>query len=314
MSLYITSINSGSNGNCYYIGNDREAILVDAGISFRETEKRMKRLGLSMQMVKAIFVSHEHSDHIRGIPVIAKKYRLPVYITETTLQHGGLNLEKDQVAPFRADEPVRIGGLTVTPFSNLQDAADPHSFIITGNDVTIGVFTDIGLPCDQVIRYFQQCHAVFLETNYDEDMLENGRYPYHLKKRIRGGQGHLSNMQALELFLANRPAFMSHLLLSHLSQDNNNPGLVQALFEEHADGTTIIVASRHVESEVYLIHPIQNANPGPKKVNITNIIPLSSKPLPQVSPLPPKPGKKPAPVQKRSNRRRPKETQQIPLF
>src|SRR5579859_1018496 len=87
MPIYITSINSGSNGNCYYVGNDTEAILVDAGISCRETERRMKRLGLSMERVKAIFVSHEHSDHIQGVPVLAKKYRLPIYITESTLAH-----------------------------------------------------------------------------------------------------------------------------------------------------------------------------------------------------------------------------------
>src|SRR6202022_296764 len=99
MSLFITSLNSGSNGNCYYIGNNREAILIDAGISCRETEKRMTRLGLSLEKVKAIFVSHEHSDHIRGIPVIARKYRLPVYITSTTLHHGGFRLEDELVMP-----------------------------------------------------------------------------------------------------------------------------------------------------------------------------------------------------------------------
>jgi len=215
----------------------------------------MKHLGLSMQLVKAIFVSHEHSDHIQGIPVLAKKYGLPVYITESTLVHGGLALDKEQVISFRADEPVRIGGLTITAFTKLHDAADPHSFIVSNDEVTIGVFTDIGLPCEQVIRYFQLCHAAFLETNYDEDMLERGSYPYHLKKRIRGGKGHLSNRQALELFLANRPPYMTHLFLSHLSQDNNNPGLVQELFEEHAAGTMIVVASRHAETEVYAIHP-----------------------------------------------------------
>src|ERR1700687_4601122 len=94
MALYITSLNSGSNGNCYYIGNDREAILVDAGLSCRETEKRMRRLGLSFENVRAIFVSHEHDDHIKGIPVIAKKYQLPVYITEGTLQNSRLVLEQ----------------------------------------------------------------------------------------------------------------------------------------------------------------------------------------------------------------------------
>src|ERR1035437_9709292 len=97
MSLFITSLNSGSNGNCYYVGNESEAILVDAGISCRETEKRMKRLTLPIQKVKAVFVSHEHSDHIKGIEVLSKKYQLPVSITDATLLHGGLNLEKHLV-------------------------------------------------------------------------------------------------------------------------------------------------------------------------------------------------------------------------
>src|ERR1700759_3364487 len=109
MSLYIASLNSGSNGNCYYIGNDHEAVLVDAGLTCRETEKRMRRLELSMDKVRAIFISHEHGDHIKGLDVIARKYKLPVYITPLTLQHSRLQL--DNVIPFRAYTPVSIGEL-----------------------------------------------------------------------------------------------------------------------------------------------------------------------------------------------------------
>lgn len=252
MSLFITSLNSGSNGNCYYIGNDQEAVLVDAGISCRETEKRMARLGLTMTKVKAVFISHEHSDHIRGITVLAKKYRLPVYITQGTLTSGKLAL--NQAIPFTAYTPVQVGGLTVTAFPKHHDASEPHSFIVANQEVRIGVFTDIGVPCEHVIRHFQVCHAAFLEANYDEQMLDQGRYPYYLKNRIRGGKGHLSNRQALEIFTTHRPAFMTHLFLSHLSQDNNNPALVQELFDQHANGTQIIVASRHAETPVYQIH------------------------------------------------------------
>lgn len=253
MSLFITSLNSGSNGNCYYIGNDSEAVLVDAGISCRETEKRMARLGLTMSKVKAIFISHEHIDHIRGVTVLAKKYRLPVYITNMTMVHGGLTLEEQLVMPFNPYEPVQIGALSVTAFPKHHDASEPHSFIVAGNAVTIGIFTDIGAPCEHVIRHFQQCHAAFLEANYDEEMLDKGRYPYYLKKRIRGGKGHLSNKQALEIFTTYRPPFMSHLLLAHLSRDNNSPALVQELFDQHANGTQIVVASRFEETAVYHI-------------------------------------------------------------
>lgn len=261
MPLFITSLNSGSNGNCYYVGNDKEAILVDAGISCREIERRMKRLELSMQKVQAVLVSHEHSDHIRGIPTLAGKYKLPVYITESTHHHGGLHLDSGLVRSFSAYQPIVIGDMTITAFPKWHDASDPYSFIVSCGEVKVGVFTDIGSPCEHVVRHFRQCHAAFLETNYDEDMLQNGRYPWHLKKRISSERGHLSNKQALELFRAHRPPFMSHLFLSHLSQDNNCPELVQQLFNAHANGTRILVASRHRETEVYCIEASRSATP-----------------------------------------------------
>lgn len=252
MSLFITSLNSGSNGNCYYVGNHEDAVLIDVGISCRETERRMKKLGLDIKKVKAIFVSHEHGDHIRGVSVLANKYSLPVYITEATAQHGPI-LIKHLSKRFTAHEPIAVGELTVTAFTKQHDAADPHSFIVSYNSITVGVITDIGIACEKVIHYFKQCHAAFLETNYDELMLENGSYPLHLKNRIRGGQGHISNKQALELFIKHRPPFMTHLLLSHLSQENNSPQIAESVFTPHANGTKIIVASRHEATEVFRI-------------------------------------------------------------
>jgi phosphoribosyl 1,2-cyclic phosphodiesterase len=252
MSLFITSLNSGSNGNCYYVGNSNEAVLVDVGISCRETEKRMKQLGLSIKKVKAIFVSHEHGDHVKGVSVLANKYNIPVYITSITAKHGPI-LIKHLAKEFKANEPVSIGELLVTAFTKKHDAADPHSFIITCNNVTAGVFTDIGIACPEVINYFKQCHAVFLESNYDEDLLENGRYPLHLKNRIRGGNGHLSNRQALDLFIKHRPPFMTHILLSHLSKENNTPEIAAQLFNGHAIDIEIITASRYQATPVYHI-------------------------------------------------------------
>jgi phosphoribosyl 1,2-cyclic phosphodiesterase len=267
MSLFIASLNSGSNGNCYYIGNEREAVLVDAGISCRETEKRMARLGLSMHKVKAIFISHEHSDHIRGVEVLAKKYKLPVYITLQTLQNGGLSIDDNNIAPFLAYQPVCIGELCITAFPKLHDAIEPHSFMISCGDIKVGVFTDIGEACEHVIFHFGQCHAAFLEANYDDEMLNSGRYPYHLKQRIRGSKGHLSNKQALDIFTGHKPAYMSHLLLSHLSKDNNDPALVQQLFNSYADGTTIIVATRYEETAVYHI----NGTDQPSELDATRL-------------------------------------------
>lgn len=253
MALFITSLNSGSNGNCYYIGNDTEAILVDAGISCRETEKRMQLLGLSMKKVKAIFISHEHTDHIKGVESVAEKYTLPVYITSATAQRGRLHFKKQLLNYFVAHEPVSVGSLMVTAFPKCHDAIDPHSFIISCNGITVGVFTDIGACCQNVTTHFSQCHAAFLEANYDDGMLEQGRYPIFLKNRIRGGEGHLSNRQALEIFNNHRPSFMTHLLLAHLSKDNNDPQMAEQLFNAHAGGIKIIVASRYQQTAVYTI-------------------------------------------------------------
>jgi phosphoribosyl 1,2-cyclic phosphodiesterase len=253
MSLFIASLNSGSNGNCYYIGNELEAVFVDAGLSCRETELRMKRMGLEMSRVKAIFISHEHSDHIIGVNQIVSKYRIPVYISQSTLKEAGFWKIRKSIFHFTTRQEVMIGGLHITPFLKKHDACDPHSFIVSSEKTNIGVFTDIGEPCDQLIHYFKQCHAAFLESNYDEGMLENGRYPVYLKNRIRGGSGHLSNRQALDLYIKHRPSFMSHLLLSHLSKENNSPELVESLFTSHPSDTRVIIASRHKESEIYEI-------------------------------------------------------------
>ena len=253
MALYIASLNSGSNGNCYYIGNEHEAILVDAGISCRETEKRLKQSGLTFDKIKAIFISHEHTDHTRGVEVISKKHRVPVYISTEAYRNSRLNLEDNLRAALSPQVPVVIGSLTISAFPKLHDAADPFSFTISNDGITVGVFTDIGSPCESVIKHFGLCHAAFLEANYDDEMLDKGDYPFYLKNRIRGDHGHLSNEQALELFSMHKPPFMTHLLLSHLSQDNNNPDLVSDLFLKHADGARITVASRYEPSPVFCI-------------------------------------------------------------
>ncbi|MGZ8556753.1 MAG: MBL fold metallo-hydrolase [Chitinophagaceae bacterium] len=258
MSLFIASLNSGSNGNCYYVGNNTEAVLIDAGISCRETEIRVKRLGLSMSTVKAIFISHEHTDHISGVRVLSKKYQLPVYITAATLRSAGVITEKHLVRHFNAGQLITIDVLSVMAFPKCHDANDPHSFMISSNGINIGVFTDIGNCCDHVIANFKKCHAVFLEANYCEDMLMNGSYPYILKKRISSDNGHLSNGQALELFTKHRGHQLSHLVLSHLSKNNNRPELVDQLFRQQAGSTNIVVASRNEETAVYCIE--QNYN------------------------------------------------------
>jgi phosphoribosyl 1,2-cyclic phosphodiesterase len=271
MSLFVASLNSGSNGNCYYVGTEQDAVLIDAGISCRETERRLRRLELNIANVKAIFISHEHGDHIGGLSRLSQKYGLPVYITSVTEQFCTVMLPETRAVRFKAYEPVHIGNLKVTAFPKFHDANDPHSFIVSSkannpaDEVHVGVFTDIGIPCEHVIKQFSQCHAAILESNYDEIMLEHGTYPLSLKRRIRGGKGHLSNRQALQLFTDHRSACMSHLFLAHLSHHNNSPKIVQDLFDAHAGNTKIVVASRYRETEVFHI-----------KLNGNNNLPVKS--------------------------------------
>ncbi len=253
MPLYISSLNSGSNGNCYYIGNGREAVLIDAGLSCRETERRMLRLGLLMRDVKAIFITHEHTDHVRGAEVLSKKYNIPVYITEATWCNSRVNLHAHLSFHFTHGIPVQIGTLRVQPFTKMHDAAEPHSFTVSDDGITAGVFTDLGTGCDNVVHHLRTCNAAFLEANYDETMLEKGRYPAYLKKRIRSMEGHLSNDQALDLFTTYRSPDLKLLILSHLSAENNRPELVRDLFSPNANGTKIVVASRYEESELFEI-------------------------------------------------------------
>ena len=255
MPLFISSLNSGSNGNCYYIGNRKEAVLIDAGVSCRETEKRMSRLGIPISAVKAIFVSHEHGDHITGIPALSKKHRIPVYITPATYNSSRIPIEPELNIPFSSGETVQVGDLHVTAFPKVHDACDPHSFMVTDKTVKVGIFTDLGICCDQLKKYFKECHAAFLESNYCADMLEKGNYPFHLKKRISGGNGHLSNKQALDLFVQHRGKQLSHLILSHLSKNNNHPDLVAGLFNEVRKQTRITVASRYHEMPLLTVSP-----------------------------------------------------------
>ena len=226
---------------------------MDAGLSCRETERRMAKLGLEIGKVKALFISHEHADHITGVPGISKKYQLPVYITDKTYQNCSVPVEEHLLRSFRHAKSVEIGELSVMPFRKSHDAGDPHSFMISGYGVNVGVITDIGYACKRVMKYFSQCHAAFLEANYCEDMLENGNYPYHLKQRIRSDEGHLSNAQALELFQHYRSPELQLLILSHLSKNNNKPELVEKQFSSHTGKTKIVVASRYEASEVFVV-------------------------------------------------------------
>lgn len=275
MSLRYASLNSGSNGNCYYVENEEDAIFIDAGLICKETIRRMHALNLSMQKVKAIFISHEHSDHVRGLDVISRNFKIPVYFNKSTRKKHTMPLQEERVNYMENHVPVMIGDLIVHPFSKKHDATDPLSFRIEHNGHSVGVFTDIGIVCDNLIQHFKQCQAAILEANYDEEMLQNGPYPFHLKKRISSHVGHLSNTQALELFLTHKPGFMNRLLLGHLSQQNNDPRLVEKLFNEQAGDVHIHVATRYGATPLFStedMSPIKKTAPNlPVQLNMFNL-------------------------------------------
>lgn len=250
-SVKIASIASGSNGNCYYVGTQSEAILIDSGISCREIEKRMLRAGLNIQLVKAIFISHEHSDHIRGVEKFAKKYGVKVYLNAGTSKNCRFRLDNTHLCHFETGDTIEIGKLLIHSFSKSHDAADPVSFTVESNGIRIAVITDAGYSCENIQQHLKLADAAFLESNYDEKMLLEGRYPQHLKTRILSNEGHLSNQQALETFINFRSERLKILILSHLSGENNTPDIVQQLFSKNANGSHIIVASRQKETEVF---------------------------------------------------------------
>ncbi|MEY2829948.1 MAG: hypothetical protein RIQ33_1806 [Bacteroidota bacterium] len=264
MALYFASINSGSNGNCYYVGNDDTAVLIDVGITCKEVEKRMIAMNLNIHKVAAIFISHEHADHIKGVSVLAKKYKIPVYITKKTRRRwikGIHNLMQD----FESNQSIWIGDLEIKSFLKFHDAIDPHSFTVSFQDCTIGIFTDIGKVCKQLQQHFKLCNAVFLEANYDIEMLRNGNYPQYLKDRISGGEGHLSNIEAAELFKNHQNENLKYVLLSHLSKENNTPEKAVSAFLPFATNTEIKVASRFAPSEVYKLENSSNQKSATKK-------------------------------------------------
>jgi phosphoribosyl 1,2-cyclic phosphodiesterase len=252
-SLEICAIASGSNGNCYYVGNHTEAILVDAGISLKEILKRMKERNLNPLKIKALFVSHEHSDHISGSRVLGKRLRVPVYITAKTWFGAYKNQRPDNPVFFQPGESVEIGQFVVHTFTKNHDASEPCSFRVQFENKNVGVFTDLGEACLNVKSHVNYCDALFLETNYDEKMLWEGSYPWFLKKRVASSVGHLSNVQALELLQNHAGENLKCVFLSHISKENNTPETAMNTIKPVSSKFEIRLTSRYEASEVYQI-------------------------------------------------------------
>lgn len=251
--LQICALASGSNGNCYYIGNDRHAVLIDVGISRRQVLVRMKAKGLDPSKVMGIFISHEHSDHSCGVRVLSEKLSVPVYMTAITHKNSRPHNRPDSYKPFVPGDCVTIGSLTVHTFAKWHDAVEPCSFVVDDGQTRVGVMTDIGAPCDNVKLHVSSCDAVFIESNYDEKMLREGAYPPHLKARVAGNRGHLSNDQAVRLIEECATQRLQLVCLSHLSAENNIPQLALDSFGHLSNRHTIVLTDRYAPADVLTI-------------------------------------------------------------
>lgn len=249
--LEICAIASGSNGNCYYIGNENDAVLIDAGISAKQILLRMKEQDLDPAKLKACFVTHEHSDHMRGVRGVSKKLQIPIYLTTKTHNGAYKNLRPDYPKFFAHDEKMEVGEFTIYPILKNHDAAEPCSFRVQYKNKNVGVFTDIGEACNNVKSHLQKCDTLFLESNYDEKMLWDGGYPYFLKQRVASDVGHLSNDQAFDLLENHAGENLKCVFLSHLSKENNTPEKALERMESLTSKFEVKLTSRFEVGEVY---------------------------------------------------------------
>ena len=228
-SLAVCTLASGSKGNATYISDGQTSILVDAGLSGIEIQRRLTSRDLAPEDLDAIMVTHEHSDHTRGVGILSRRYKLPVYIYPKTLKAcPGLGNLYD-TRPFECGTTFQVNNLTVHPFAISHDAEDPAGFTIGQNGVTIGIATDLGIATAMVRQHLKRCALLLLEANHDLTMLETGPYPWPLKQRIRGRTGHLSNPDSKTLLEELQHDNLQHVILGHLSEINNT---AQKAFEE----------------------------------------------------------------------------------
>ncbi|RPJ17642.1 MAG: MBL fold metallo-hydrolase [Desulfobacteraceae bacterium] len=246
--LTLCMLSSGSKGNSIYISDGSTSILVDAGLSGIEIERRMKSKELLPEKLDAIVVSHEHADHIHGVGVLSRRYGIPVYISKKTFKAASPFLGKiNEFKKFECGDIFTINDLTFHPFSISHDAEDTAGFTVSQNSTKIGIATDLGIATTMVKDHLKNCSVLILEANHDPDMLANGPYPWHLKQRIKSRTGHLSNEQSKALLQEIRHDGLEHVILSHISETNNTPAKAVSVVGEalNCRRTILDVASQY---------------------------------------------------------------------
>jgi phosphoribosyl 1,2-cyclic phosphodiesterase len=239
MAVSVTVLASGSKGNCTVISSSGTRLLVDAGLSCRELLRRMMLCGVDPHAIDAILITHEHTDHIGGLYVLAKRLKIPVYITGPTYHayqkfardSAGNRIAIGRLETFCSGGAFQIGDIKVTPFTIPHDAVDPVGFTFCSDGIKIGVCTDLGYMPASVRHHLRGCHVLMVESNHDLELLRGGPYPWSVKQRVMSRVGHLSN-DALADFLTNDyDGAAEFLILAHLSEQNNHPEIARMTAE-----------------------------------------------------------------------------------
>lgn len=262
--MRLTSIASGSSGNCVYVGSNQAHILVDTGISRKRVECGLNELDIACDDIDAILITHEHIDHICGLGVMARKHHIPIYTTqktwETMIRCNKIGkVEEELFKVVIPDEPFQIEDMTINATSIWHDAVDPVCYSIECEQSKVSIATDLGDYNDHILHKLKDSNALFIEANHDVKMLEVGPYPYHLKQRILGQNGHLSNDRAGSLICDLMSEGLQHIFLGHLSKDNNFEELayetVKQEIMKHKEGPEIQlqVARRDFNSDLAIV-------------------------------------------------------------
>lgn len=242
--MRFASLGSGSKGNGTLVATDQGCVLVDCGFGIRDATARLERLGLSPDDLDAVLVTHEHGDHVRGVAALAARHDIPVYATFGTARAtDGRRDDLGRVAlqEIRPGRAFGVADLDVMPVAVPHDAREPCQFVFSHAGRQLGVLTDLGTITPHVEAHYRDCDALLLETNHCPDMLAQGPYPPSLKRRVGGGLGHLSNEQAAVLAARVDAARLQHLVLSHISEQNNTPARAREVITEAAPGSTDVI-------------------------------------------------------------------------
>ena len=248
---------SGSSGNAAFLSTGNTRILIDAGLSMKELGRRLALIDEDIAALDAILITHEHSDHIAGLPVLArsKKIRAPIYLTRLTAPAIDWGTGQPRLEKFQAGACFTVGDVEVNSFSIPHDAIDPVAFCLEASGVRIGVVTDLGYLPVSVRFHLRRTDLLMLESNHDLDMLKVGPYPWSIKQRVMSRVGHLSNLGMSEYLMNDFDASASQLVLGHLSEQNNHPEIVRLIasqsLEERGLRTQLSIAGQHAPSEVF---------------------------------------------------------------